>query len=63
MIFWLEMAEILRRWMWVFVRVEWEVVKKTREGRRAARRGNSYSGYEGEEFELLDQANDAFQGR
>lgn len=62
-IFWLEMAEILRRWMWVFVRVEWEVVKKTREGRRAARRGNSYSGYEGEEFELLDQANDAFQGR
>ncbi|KAG1746222.1 EXS family-domain-containing protein [Suillus lakei] len=24
---WLEVAEVLRRWMWVFVRVEWEVVK------------------------------------
>lgn len=26
-IFWIELAEILRRWMWVFLRVEWEVVK------------------------------------
>ncbi|KAG1878372.1 EXS family-domain-containing protein, partial [Suillus subluteus] len=24
---WLEVAEVLRRWMWVFIRVEWEVVK------------------------------------
>ncbi|KAF8894014.1 EXS family-domain-containing protein [Infundibulicybe gibba] len=31
-IFWLEMAELVRRWMWVFVRVEWEVIKKAREG-------------------------------
>jgi hypothetical protein len=28
-IFALECAEVLRRWMWVFVRVEWEVVKKS----------------------------------
>ncbi|KAF8838809.1 EXS-domain-containing protein [Paxillus ammoniavirescens] len=27
-IFWLEIAEILRRWIWVFLRVEWEVVKR-----------------------------------
>lgn len=27
-IFWLEVAELLRRWMWVFLRIEWEVVKK-----------------------------------
>ncbi|TDL25926.1 EXS-domain-containing protein [Rickenella mellea] len=27
-IFWIEMAELLRRWMWVFFRVEWEVVRK-----------------------------------
>lgn len=26
-IFWLEIAELLRRWLWVFVRVEWEVVR------------------------------------
>ncbi|KAG6332703.1 hypothetical protein ID866_6384 [Astraeus odoratus] len=27
-IFWLEIAEVLRRWLWVFLRVEWELVKK-----------------------------------
>lgn len=26
--FWLEVAELLRRWIWVFFRVEWEYVKK-----------------------------------
>lgn len=30
-IFWLEVAEIFRRWMWVFLRVEWEVIKRGRE--------------------------------
>ncbi|KAF9529216.1 EXS family-domain-containing protein [Crepidotus variabilis] len=25
--FWLEIAELVRRWLWVFLRVEWEVVK------------------------------------
>ncbi|KAK0212818.1 EXS-domain-containing protein [Desarmillaria ectypa] len=28
-IFCLEIAEIIRRWMWVFVRVEWETIKKS----------------------------------
>jgi hypothetical protein len=27
-IFWLEVAELARRWMWVFLRVEWEVIRK-----------------------------------
>ncbi|KAF8160773.1 EXS family-domain-containing protein [Crassisporium funariophilum] len=27
-LFWLEVAELVRRWLWVFVRVEWEVIKK-----------------------------------
>ncbi|KAH8828542.1 EXS family-domain-containing protein [Flagelloscypha sp. PMI_526] len=27
-IFYLEMAEVIRRWMWVFLRVEWEIIKK-----------------------------------
>ena len=29
--FWLEVAELVRRWLWVFVRVEWEVVKKAQD--------------------------------
>ncbi|KXN91012.1 hypothetical protein AN958_03079 [Leucoagaricus sp. SymC.cos] len=31
-IFWLEVAEIVRRWLWVFLRVEWEVIKKLHDG-------------------------------
>jgi len=31
-IFWVEVAEIVRRWVWVFIRVEWEIVKRTQEG-------------------------------
>lgn len=27
-IFWTEVAELVRRWMWVFLRVEWEIVKE-----------------------------------
>ena len=30
-IFWVEVAEIVRRWLWVFIRVEWEIVKRTQE--------------------------------
>ncbi|PPQ68418.1 hypothetical protein CVT24_004839 [Panaeolus cyanescens] len=26
--FWLEVAELVRRWLWVFIRVEWESIKK-----------------------------------
>jgi hypothetical protein len=25
--FWLEVAELVRRWLWVFVRVEWEAIR------------------------------------
>ena len=32
-IFWIELAEVVRRWMWVFLRVEWETVKEARETR------------------------------
>ena len=31
LIFWLEMAEVLRRWIWVFLRVEWEVIRHGRD--------------------------------
>lgn len=30
-IFWTEVAELVRRWMWVFLRVEWEIVKEKQE--------------------------------
>ncbi|KAI6110584.1 EXS-domain-containing protein [Pisolithus croceorrhizus] len=33
-IFFLEVAEVLRRWMWVFLRIEWEVVRKGRDKER-----------------------------
>ncbi|KAF8623092.1 hypothetical protein AX15_006503 [Amanita polypyramis BW_CC] len=32
MIFFVEVAEVVRRWLWVFVRVEWEVIRKVQEG-------------------------------
>lgn len=36
-IFWIELAEVLRRWMWVFIRVEWEIVKQRIEGSSRSR--------------------------
>ena len=33
-IFWTEVAELVRRWMWVFLRVEWEIVKEQQESLR-----------------------------
>jgi hypothetical protein len=41
-IFWLEIAELVRRWLWVFLRVEWEVVGNLR---RKVLNGDS-EGYE-----------------
>jgi len=29
LIFWVEVAELLRRWVWVFIRVEWEIVRRS----------------------------------
>ena len=29
---WLEVAELIRRWLWVFLRVEWEVIRKAQGG-------------------------------
>lgn len=47
-IFWLEVAEIVRRWLWVFLRVEWEVIKKLQSGDPKARMDdfNTNSDYE-----------------
>ncbi|CAK5281716.1 unnamed protein product [Mycena citricolor] len=56
-IFWLEMAEVIRRWMWVFLRVEWEVVKKGQEGARRGAMVDEYSGDEAE-YEMVYRAAD-----
>nr|ODN89463.1 hypothetical protein L203_02173 [Cryptococcus depauperatus CBS 7841] len=32
-VFLMEILELLRRWMWVFIRCEWEIVKKRQEGK------------------------------
>ena len=60
-IFWLEVAEVVRRWMWVFVRVEWEVVKNMQVNRRLIRVEGEYGG---EEYELRSAIpdGDAFDG-
>lgn len=34
-IFWIELAELLRRWIWVFLRVEWETIKNGEQMRQA----------------------------
>nr|GAT60534.1 protein-er retention protein [Mycena chlorophos] len=57
-IFWLEMAEVLRRWLWVFVRVEWEVIKRLQGGPLSGRRDlllDDFSGDEGDSdgFEMV----------
>lgn len=39
--FFLQMGELIRRWIWVFIRVEWEVIKK----------GESHTLHDGDESE------------
>lgn len=55
LIFGLEMAEMMRRWVWVFLRVEWEVVRKTRKGQSLRK-----VDHEEEELELLAPAEGGF---
>ncbi|KAJ6499143.1 EXS family-domain-containing protein [Mycena sanguinolenta] len=53
-IFWLEMAEVVRRWMWVFLRVEWEVIKKAQQSSRREVLLNDFSGDETDsEYEMV----------
>ncbi len=61
-IFWIELAEVVRRWMWVFLRVEWETVKEVEAHaprspppRLVVDRGDSYRDAipEDAEFELV----------
>ncbi|KAG6873406.1 hypothetical protein C0995_015831 [Termitomyces sp. Mi166 len=49
--FCLKMAELFRRWMWVFIRVEWEMVKKGREGHTKLRTDDTMA------YEMITSAN------
>lgn len=49
---WLEIAEIARRWLWVFLRVEWEVIKKA----QGDPKGRSDDYRDEAEYELLPAA-------
>jgi len=51
-IFWLEMAEVARRWMWVFIRVEWEVIKRVQDVGLQRGKMDDFSGDESE-YELI----------
>jgi hypothetical protein len=44
--FCLKLAELFRRWMWVFIRVEWEMVKKGRESHTKLRTDFDDSDYD-----------------
>jgi hypothetical protein len=53
-IFWLEVAELVRRWIWVFIRVEWEIVKRAQYGaKRSEVSGENGLDTDHESFELL----------
>jgi len=48
-IFWVEIAEVIRRWMWLFIRVEWEVVK-SREGYTSSQRDGLFHGHDSDAY-------------
>jgi hypothetical protein len=53
-IFWLEVAELVRRWIWVFIRVEWEIVKRAQNGaNRSEVSSKNVLDMDHESFELL----------
>ncbi|KAF8135807.1 EXS family-domain-containing protein [Boletus edulis] len=49
LIFWLEIAEVLRRWVWVFLRIEWETVKRGKD-----KAGPAENGLPSDDIELFD---------
>lgn len=52
-IFWFEVAEVVRRWMWVFLRVEWELIKKSRESTARLLPDDEESGVDDLDYELI----------
>lgn len=58
-IFWLEVAELVRRWIWVFIRVEWEIVRRAQDGAKRLEVANENGlDTDHESFELLSTSID-----
>lgn len=54
-IFWVEVAELVRRWVWVFLRVEWEIVRRAQDNvKRVEESRESREIAHSESFELAD---------
>jgi EXS family len=54
LIFWLEVAELVRRWVWVFIRVEWEIVRRAQDAAEHTEvPGESGVDSDAESFELV----------
>jgi EXS family len=54
-IFWVEVAEVVRRWVWVFLRVEWEIVRRAHDSvMRVEESRESMEIAHSESFELVD---------
>jgi hypothetical protein len=53
-IFWVEIAELVRRWVWVFIRVEWEIVRRAQDSAKRVEvsRESRVDGHS-ESFELV----------
>jgi EXS family protein len=53
-VFWVEVAELVRRWIWVFIRVEWEIVRRSQDGaKRSGVSGENGLDTNHESFELV----------
>lgn len=58
-IFWLEVAELVRRWIWVFIRIEWEIVRRAQDGAKHSEvSSKSELDVDHESFELLSTSID-----
>ena len=54
-IFWVEVAELVRRWVWVFLRVEWEIVRRAQDSaKRVEEPRESREVVHSESLELVD---------
>ncbi|KAI0305466.1 EXS family-domain-containing protein [Multifurca ochricompacta] len=58
-IFWVEVAELVRRWVWVFIRIEWEIVRRAEDGiKRAEMSSESGMDTDVDNFELVEHSLD-----
>ncbi|TFY67934.1 hypothetical protein EVJ58_g1327 [Rhodofomes roseus] len=62
-IFCFELAEVVRRWMWVFIRVEWEIVKEGKDGHVRSPPLGPTLGLGDEDYEMVAANQNGHDGR